>query len=351
MKFVKIILAILLIVCVTIFIKVKFFNPFNQDVTITSQSGESAETGKLDKLVLAGPFATVSHPLIHMVNSGALADVANEVEFRLWKDPDQLRAMVLNGQVHFVALPTNVAANLYNKEVNVRLVNVSIWGILGMITRDETLKTLKDFKGKEIIVPFRSDMPDIILKQLIESQGMSVDNDFSLRYVATPIDAMQMLLMRRADHVLLAEPAISMALRKSGSFPLKAVAPTLYRSSDLQQEWGKTFNVESKLPQAGMAVLGDVDAKIINRFNEEYQKSLAWYKNNPQKAGVEVAKVLPMLEAKAVADSIPFVNLKSVDAVDSRVDLEHFFGVLLKSEPKLIGGKIPDDGFYYKSNE
>ena len=39
---------------------------------------------------------------------------------------------------------------------------------------------------------------------------------------ATPIDAMQMLILRRADHALLAEPAISIALRKTGSFPVKS---------------------------------------------------------------------------------------------------------------------------------
>ena len=28
---------------------------------------------------------------------------------------DELRALILNGNIDFIALPTNVAANLYNK--------------------------------------------------------------------------------------------------------------------------------------------------------------------------------------------------------------------------------------------
>ena len=348
MRVIKILLAIVLMVALAIFIKVKFFNPFDQEVTIVSKKETNTTEGKREKLVLAGPFATVSHPLIRMVQSGALHDVANKVEFKLWRDPDQLRAMILDGSVDFVAVPTNVAANLYNKDIKIQLVNVSVWGILGMLTRNKNLKTLQDFKGKEIVVPFRADMPDIVLRELIKAQGLDPDKDFKLTYVANPIDAMQMLILRKAEHALLAEPAISMALRKTGSYPLKAVAPSLFRSADLQKEWATTFKTDNQVPQAGMAVLGDVDKEIVKRFNEEYAKALEWYKSNPKEAGEQTAKVLKMLDAKALADSISYVNLQNVVAIDAKEKIEFFFDVLKKSEPKLIGGKLPDEGFYYK---
>jgi NitT/TauT family transport system substrate-binding protein len=160
---------------------------------------------------------------------------------------------------------------------------------------------------------------------------------------------MQMLIMRRIDHALLAEPATSMALRKTGSFPLKLIAPDLYRGPDLQVEWGKTFKVEAKIPQAGMAVLGDVgkNEHFVKRFKEEYNKSLAWYKSNPKESGELIAKTLPMLDAIGVSDSIEYVRLESIDAQDSKKDLEFFYGILEQNNPKTIGGKLPDDGFYY----
>jgi len=34
---------------------------------------------KMDKLVLSGPMASVSHPLIHMIETGALKDVAKKL--------------------------------------------------------------------------------------------------------------------------------------------------------------------------------------------------------------------------------------------------------------------------------
>lgn len=305
---------------------------------------------KSNKLVVAGPFASVSHPIMHMIKTNALKDLGIEIEFRLWKNPDELRALVLNSDVKFIAIPTNVAANLYNKEVEIKLLNVSVWGILGMVSRDENLKTLSDFQDKEIAVPFRSDMPDIVFQELIKKSGLDPKKDFKLKYVASPIDAMQMLVLRQVDHALLAEPAISIALRKTGSFPMKLIAPDLYRSVDLQEEWGKLFKTEAKIPQAGMAFLGKTEGneELIKRFMTEYEKSLKWYKNNPQEAGALVAKTLPMLDKDGLADSIPHVNLENVNAIDSKNDLEFFFDVLMKSNPKLIGGKLPAPGLYYE---
>lgn len=333
--------------------KVYFFNLIKLTAVllfIFAVNGEADE--KIKKIVMAGPFASVSHPMLRIIESNALADVAEKVEFRLWKDPDQLRALVLKGDVDFVAVPTNVAANLYNKKVPLKLLNVSVWGILGILTRDKNAKTLKDLLGQEIVVPFRSDMPDIVLTQLIKKQGLDPKKDFKLRYVASPLDAMQMLIMRRSEHALLAEPAISMALRKTGSYPLKLLAPDLYRGADLQQEWAAAYHTDNNVPQAGVAVIGKHlnNNKVIKRFLQEYDKALSWYLKNPEAAGKLVEKEFSMLDAQAVTDSISRVNLKQVTAAAAQQKLEFFFDILYQSNPKVIGGKLPDAGFYYPNN-
>ncbi|MDQ1243944.1 MAG: NitT/TauT family transport system substrate-binding protein [Campylobacterota bacterium] len=311
-------------------------------------SNSLAAAEKLEKIVVSGPFASVSHPILHMIETNALSDVADKIEFKLWKNPDELRALAIKGDVDFIALPTNTAAILNNKGVELKLLNVSVWGILGMISRDSTLKSLKDFKGKKIAVPFRADMPDIVFKQLLKKEGLDPKKDFELVYVASPVDAMQMLIMRRIDHALLAEPAISMALRKTKSFPVSIVAPELYRSVDLQEEWGKVFSTSGDVPEAGVAVLGHVkDEHVIKRFKEEYAKSLEWYKANPKEAGKLVVKTLDMLNEDSVSDSISHARLKNASATEAKRDLEFFFNILKEEEPKSIGDKLPQNSFYY----
>lgn len=296
------------------------------------------------KIVVAGPVATISHPFFKMIEDKALG---GKLEFRLWKNPDELRAMLINKEVNFVAVPTNVAANLYNKGVDLKLLSVPVWGILEVLSRDATLKKIEDLKGKEIVVPFRSDMPDIVLQSVLKKVGLDPKKDLRINYAATPPDAMQMMILRRADHVLLAEPATSMALRKTGSFPISIIAPELHRAFKLDDEWSRV--VGGKTPTASLALFGEMEASLVEEFIASYNKALEWYKANPKEAGELTAKNIDFLTAEAVSDSIEHVSLEAVSAKDARVDLEDFYTHLIDVEPKLVGGKLPDSGFYYES--
>ncbi|MBS0306240.1 MAG: ABC transporter substrate-binding protein [Proteobacteria bacterium] len=304
--------------------------------------------GRRARLRLSGPPAAVSFPLMRLADSQALADVADQVEFTLWKNPDQLRAQAIEQSADFVAMPSNVAANLYNRGVPLRLLDISAWGLLWMVSREQGLRTLADFRGKEVVMPFRGDMPDIVFRLLATRQGLEIGKDIVLRYVASPLDAMQLLVMRRADHALLAEPAVSVALRKSHSFPIDVVAPELYRSVDLQEEWGRVLGRAPRIPQAGMtaakALLGD--AALLARFERAYTDALRWCQAEPAACGRMVARHVPMLAADGVADSVRIDKAAVVSAADARAELEFFYGLLLEQQPGLVGGKLPAAGFY-----
>ena len=308
----------------------------------------AAQAEPRQRLLLAGPLSAVSNPLIHMVESGALADLAERVEFVSWRDPDQLRLMALNGQADVLAMPVNVAANLYNRGAPVALLNVSTWGLLWMVSREPGLTRIEDFRGKEIAMPFRGDMPDVLFGLLAERAGLNPRQDLTLRYVANPMDALQLLLMRRVDHALLAEPAVSMALRKSGSFPLSLVAPELYRSLDIQQAWGLSFQRAPRIAQAGIALVGAAreDAVLAARVASAYADSLAWCQANAEACGQLVVKHLPALLPEAVSDAMAVSQMQAKAAPDARPEVEFLFEQLQARNPALIGGKLPDDGFY-----
>ncbi|HRP70098.1 MAG TPA: hypothetical protein PLY93_11245, partial [Turneriella sp.] len=142
-------------------------------------------------LVLSGPPASVSFPLAYMVATGALKDAAPSVVFKMWMTPDQMRALALDGKTAFMAVPSNVAANLYNKGAQIKPLNISTWGILFMLSRDKERTKLADYKNEEIVLPFRGDMPDIVFQLIAEKEGLDVKKDFKIRYVSSPLDAMQ----------------------------------------------------------------------------------------------------------------------------------------------------------------
>ena len=301
-------------------------------------------------LRLAGPAAGVSNALIHLANHPEDYGLSQAVEFTLWNTPDQLRALILSDQADFIALPTNVTANLYNRGAPLQLLNVSQWGVLWVISRDAYKSTLNDFIGEEIGVPFRGDMPDIVLTHLITEAGLDPKKDFRLHYLATPMEAMQMLIMRRLDHALLAEPAVSMALRKTHSFPLSAIAPELHRSVDLQQEWGRLMHTEARIPQAGIAAVGALrhQPAVLEQFSQAYEAANRWCYQHAQDCALEVAQAVPMLDAAAVQDSLDRQNTYFATAQEAAPELKRFYQILLDHQPATIGGKLPEEQFYHQ---
>ena len=307
-----------------------------------------AQRVPLATITLSGPPGIVSAPFMHMAETGVLAPVATRTTFAAWRDPDQLRMMAMGGKADVLAMPSNVAANLYNRGAGVTLLNISTWGALWIVTRDGQRQALADYRGEEIAVPFRGDMPDIVLQLLAAKQGLDVQKDFRLRYVPTPMEAMQLLITRRVSHALLVEPAVSLALRKTRSFPIGLIAPDLHRGADLQQEWGRLFQRRPRLPQAGIAAVGAVrqQPEVLAAVAQAYAQSLDWCRAHPQDCGRMVAKHIDLLTPEAVADAIAVSQLEAVPAAQARPELEFFLGQLMARNPALVGGKLPDAAFY-----
>ena len=308
-----------------------------------------AAAAPLPRIVLAGPPAIVSAPLIHMAETQALSALATRTEFTPWRDPDQLRVMALGRKADVLAMPSNVAANLYNRGAGVTLLNIATWGALWLITRDGQRKALADFKGEEIAVPFRGDMPDLMLQLLAAKQGLDVRRDFRIRYVPTPMEAMQLLITRRVSHALLTEPAVSLALRKTQSFPVGLIAPELHRGADLQQEWGRVFQRAPRIPQAGIAAVGAVrdQPAVLAAVQAAYARSTAWCRAHPLECGRMVAARIDLLTPEAVADAIATSQMDAVPAQAARADIAFFFEQLYARDPALLGGKLPDAGFLH----
>ncbi len=300
---------------------------------------------KKQNIVIAGPFTNVSHPIFHIIETNSLSDIAKNVEFRYWKNQDQLRAMIMRGDIDFMAIPINVAANLYNKGIDLKLLNVSIWGNYGIVSSDASIKSIKDLKGRQLAVPSRGDMPDIIIQKLLKENSIDYKKGIDLAYMPTPIDGLSMVVKGRIENAFLPEPALSMAILKA-----KKMKRKLSIVINIQDEYRKTFKTTKTFPQVGFAVMGKNknNKQLINRFMNEYKKSMNWYKNNPKEASKIVVKYLPMLKQKAVEIGIKNITIKTTTAKESKAEIIEWFKDLSSYNSKLIGGKLPNDNFYYK---
>ncbi|WED23916.1 ABC transporter substrate-binding protein [Vibrio sp. JC009] len=294
-------------------------------------------------LTMYGPPADPSLPLAHAAENNALSGLIDNLGFGVYRDPDVLRTNFVTGRWELAGAPSYVAANLHNKGMNVRLMNIMTWGLLYVISADGSISKIEDLQGQDIIMPYKADMPDLVFQYIAQKKGMVQGKDYRLNYVSTPFEGLQLLLSGRAKHAVLPEPAATAALLKG-----KKAGKKMARVINLQKSWGEATGGPARIPQAGMMVsdsLLNEMPELPDQFHTALQASTDWVVNNPSDAGRLGEKYMP-LKAPVIERSIPHSNFALVKAKDIQQEIEDFFSILAELNPAIIGDKLPGSDFY-----
>lgn len=305
---------------------------------------QPAQAASYEKLVLAGPTAAVSFPLIHMVESGALADWADQVEFRHWKNPDQLRVLLAKNQVDFSATPVNLPAIMANRGLPVRLLNVSVWGLLWFISSDPAIQSVADLAGQPLLTTFQRDLPALLLERLLAAEGLTGDKAPHIRYTRDAQDATALMLTGEAPNVLLPEPSVSLLLARNAQHGKQDIR----RVQSLEDAWRQAFPQQPDLPQAGIMVNSHRagDEALSQAVTQAYASATLWCKAQPAECAQEVHRHLDFLPPEAIEASIRVTRLESRDASAARPALEALYQLILDNNPEAVGGQLPAPGFY-----
>ncbi len=306
----------------------------------------SASLPEREKLVLVAPPGPMAIPLAYLLVNDKLAEVAKRTELMIWENVEQLKAIVAGKQGDLVTVPSNTSAILYNRGLPLRLLDISVWNITYLVTPDPQARSFADIKGKSLVVPFQGSVPDVMFQYLAKAEGLDPQKDFDLRYAADPTQASQLLLSGQVENAVLSEALTTAVILQSQN----SQRP-LYRSLAFDQAWAEAVGVEAATPIAGTVATETVfdQPEIISVFLREYQAAVAWMLAHPEEAGQLVETQLPQLGLKApvMTEALKHITWKFTPAAEARSSLEAFYTALSGLSPEVIGGKLPDDGFYY----
>jgi NitT/TauT family transport system substrate-binding protein len=324
-------------------------------LVLVAGCGEPAQEGSqpaelIPKLTLVGPAGPMAIPLAYLVENNKLGDLAAETELMIWENPDQLKAIVSGGEeAHFLTLPSNSAATFYNKGMNLKMLGISVWGILYVVSTDPDISAIEDLKGKEVVVPYQGNMPDLLFSFICEKKGIDTSKDLTVYYANSPQQAAQLLLSGQKTCSVLTEPLTTQVLMKA-----KKAGMSLYRSIDMQVEWSQASGLGERIPIAGTVALPAIhgNSTAITRFMEEYALAIEWLKENPDEAGILGSEIEQLgFETEPVAESVKNTRWNFIQVKDCRQDIDAFFNALADFDPAVIGGKLPDEGFYHEAIE
>jgi len=263
-----------------------------------------------------------------------------KVEFIIKSDPQQIQALMMQNEVDFAILPTVMAANLYNKGIDFKLLACPIWGTLYILTNNKYIKKLDDLHDVKISTFGQGATPDILLQRYIQYNKLG---DVAIDYTySNNKDIAFALIQKKINLAVVSEPLVSQLMLKDRT--IKIVSKL-----NCQDELGiydkdifvqTAFLVSEKFIKNHASDILPVckaysnSCHFINEQSEDAAKLLVEHKFLPD---VQTAK-----------KSLPLCNIQYVGAFALKLEVSRYLNIFYEFEPASIGGKIPDQHFIYQ---
>lgn len=297
-----------------------------------------AEPQTVKVATLAGPTGM---GMAEMIVGGLDLGKNITTEFTVAGAPDQVTAGVISGDYQIAAVPTNLAAVLYNKtEGKVVLGAVNTLGVL-YIVADETegIHSMADLKGKTIVASGQGSTPEYVLNYLLEKNGLTPGVDVTINYVAEHSAAATLLVSGQTKIAMLPEPFVTTVTTKN---------PNIKVAVDMTRDW-KDVNNDSQLEMGCLVInkeWAETNPELVDKFMKAYEKSVKDVNDNPAEGAINIVAAGIMEDATLAEKAIPSSNIVFIPAKDAKASLNEYFTILAGFEPKAIGGNVPSEDFY-----
>ncbi len=264
-----------------------------------------------------------------------------------------IAARMASGQANIVIAPTNAGAVQYNKANSYKLLATSTQGSLYMVgknalngnTIEEKLNALK---GKVLYNIGQGGTPDATMQYVLKHYNVPfeitdvVSNEYiALQYVADGPTLIGFLKQGKAEYGILGEPAVTNANAKTGT-------QTLLSLTDL---WNAASSSNKGFPQASVFVKSDLTNgehdTFLNWFINKLEESVQWAPTHASEATTALTQAGSLSLNNLTNDMILKCNLEIITATSAKTAVNDYLTTLYDLKPALIGGSIPNDGFYY----
>ena len=264
---------------------------------------------------------------------------ANNYTFTVASAATEINAKFIKGEINIASVPTNVAATLYNKtNGKVRMLAVNTYGVLSILEKGDTIKSIADLKGKTVYSTGKGQNPEFIFKHILRENGLDPEKDVTINFVSSE-ELVAKLISGEAEIGLAPEPAATTVMVKNQA---------LKRVLSINDEWAKVS--DSQLMMGCVIAMDSYikeNPKAVEKFLEEYSASIEFAKTKVDEAAKHCATYKITASEAIAKKAIPTCNLCYVTANDMKNNVNAYYDVLFAGDPNSIGGAKPQDDLYY----
>jgi NitT/TauT family transport system substrate-binding protein len=265
-----------------------------------------------------------------------IVHMMEDYEITLTSAPTDVVGKISTGAADIAAVPTNVASTLYNKtNGGVSVLCVNTLGVLYIMDKDGSVKSFADLEGKTIWTMGEGANPQYTLEYLLKKNNVNA----TVKFAADNDELVAKMASGEAEIAMVPQPVATSAAGKTG-FKI---------ALDVTAEWDKVSE-DSRLMMGCVIVRNEYLAANPNQvkaFLKDYEASIKKVNENvPEAAALcEQYKIIP--KAALAEKAIPKCNIVYMSGAEMKAGLEGYLQVLFDANPKSIGGKMPEAGFYY----
>ena len=277
--------------------------------------------------VLPGPTAVSALHLACRADSVG----GRPLEVRTMASPLHVQAALANGELDFAVLPTVMAANLYNKGVDCRLLACPVWGTLYIMSCDTAVRRLADLQGDGLALFGRGSTADVLVRALMRQEGVGCRVDY--RYT-TNAEVAQALRARRVRAAVVSEPLASVLMAEDGGIAL-------------------VHRLDAGAGAEGFAQAALVGARRLGRPASRGGACRVRGLPPQLRGGVPVPPPHGLAHGAARAGPhggggvavAPLVPHRLRARPGGRARVRRYLQLMWEYSPEAIGGRLPDEGF------
>lgn len=258
-------------------------------------------------------------------------------------DYSTLAAKLNQGTYDIITCPSNVSSILYNnKDLNdsVEVISINNLGLLHILTTDTSVNSMEDLKGRTVYSIGEGGPPEYTFEYLLDKYNLSGQVNFSFR--STPFEVLNLLQDEPNAIALLPQPFVEVA---------KLLVNDLRTPIDVTKAWDE-LNVSSGAQSVTTVTV--VRKKFLEEHRQAVDEYLKYAKlstdytlNNVEQAAKWTEKYETFLNPDIAVDAIPQCSICTITGSQMKTILSGFLQIMYDLNPDAVGGRMPDDDFYY----
>ncbi len=287
---------------------------------------------------LKGPTSMGLVFLMEMAEGGKTEQT---YDFTMVTSADELLPKVIGGDLDIALVPANVASVLYGRtEGQVAVIDINTLGVLYGVTADNSIQSIGDLAGKTVYMTGKGTTPDYVFQYLLEANG--IQDQVALEFKSEPGEVAALLANQPEAIGILPQPFVTVACAQNEALGI---------ALDLTAEWDKAQEEKGSQMVTGVTLVRkeflEKHPDAVSLFLKDHEKSAAYTKEQPDQAAELIVKAGIIEKAPVAKKALPYCNITCITGQEMKAALSGYLQVLFDRDPKSVGGKMPEDDFYF----